>query len=186
MSASTTVEDVPSGLQLWQIGGQSPIITWVVLKGVSMRLSTSGNLLVTELPQWWLRWMLSTAPQPLPQSTVLCVRIFHCSYPASVLVRMIYNFADMINWSASAKLAVIFPGFSFVTGLVLCNHQRFFCLGFFCQASASCWASKRSAVAALLWCVWILPQTVKISHDQSRIRQIDIHPLLFYTPQPTQ
>ena len=30
------------------------------------------------------------------------------------------------TWSASAKLAVIFPGFSFVTGLVLCNHQRFF------------------------------------------------------------
>ena len=37
-----------------------------------------------------------------------------------------------VTWSASAKLAVIFLGFSFVTGLVLCNHHRFFCLGFFC------------------------------------------------------
>ena len=30
------------------------------------------------------------------------------------------------TWSASSKLAVIFPGFSFVTGPVLCNNQRFF------------------------------------------------------------
>ena len=30
------------------------------------------------------------------------------------------------TWSASAKLAVIFPGISFVTGVVLCNHLRYF------------------------------------------------------------
>ena len=31
--------------------------------------------------------------------------------------------------------------------------------------------SKRNAIAALLWCAWVLPRTGKISHDQSRFRQ---------------
>ena len=30
------------------------------------------------------------------------------------------------TWSTSAKLAAFFPGFSFVTWLVLCNRKRFF------------------------------------------------------------
>ena len=35
------------------------------------------------------------------------------------------------TWYASAKLAAIFPGFSFLTGLVPCNQQHCFCLGLF-------------------------------------------------------
>ena len=75
------------------------------------------------------------------------------------------------TWSTSAKLAASFPGLSFVTWLVLCNHQRFCYLGYFCEALASCWASKRSGIAALLWCAWVLPRTVKIGHNQSRFCQ---------------
>ena len=57
-----------------------------------------------------------------PESTTLCWRA-STSFSLRTICR---------TWSASAKLAVIFPGFSFVTELVLCNHQRFFCLGFLC------------------------------------------------------
>ena len=38
---------------------------------------------------------------------------------------MVLNY-KIITWSASVKLAVVFPGFSFVTWLVLCSHQPIF------------------------------------------------------------
>ena len=93
--------------------------------------------------------------------------------------------SNITTWSASAKLAVIFPGFSFVTGLVLCNHQRFFLsrvllLGFGKLLSIKMKCHCRFVVM----CVGFTTNCQNKS--QSKSLPPDIHPLLFYTPRPTQ
>ena len=60
------------------------------------------------------------------------IGIVRLRFTSTVAPRYLMMGTIIITWSASAKFAVIFPGFSFVTGHVLCNQQRFFCLGFFC------------------------------------------------------
>ena len=62
-----------------------------------------------------------------------CMRAYVCECRIVCVTESHGGINNIIyTWSASAKLAIIFPGFSFATGLVLRTHQRFFCLGFFC------------------------------------------------------
>ena len=55
------------------------------------------------------------------------------------------------TWCGSAKLAFIFPDFSFVTGLVLCNSQRFFSVY---SSSARLWQASehKKEVSLLRYC----------------------------------
>ena len=87
------------------------------------------------------------------------------------------------TWSASAKLAVIFPGFSFVTELVLCNHQRFFLsrillLGFGKLLSIK----KKYRCHFVEMCVGF--NTNCQNKSQSKSLPPDIHPLLFTRHDP--
>ena len=89
------------------------------------------------------------------------------------------------TWSASAKLAVIFPGFSFATGLVLCNYWRFFLssvllLGFGKLLSLK----KKCHCRFVVMCVGF---TTNCQHkSRSKSLPPGIHQLLFHTPRPTQ
>ena len=109
----------------------------------------------------------------------VCVCVCLCAY---VCVRTCVTAG---TWSASAKLAVIFPGFSFVTELVLCNHQRFFLsrvllLGF----GKLLTINKKCHCRFVVMCVGF--STNCQNKSRSKSLQPDIPPLLFYMPRPTQ
>ena len=98
--------------------------------------------------------------------------------------RLVLGPSQWRTWSASAKLAVIFPGISFVTGLVLCNHLHFFLsrvllLGFGKLLSIK----KKCHFRFVVMCVGFTTNCQNKSWSKSL--PPDIHPLLFYTSRPT-
>ena len=105
--------------------------------------------------------------------------LFDCRYLHKICAAM------HTTWCGSAKLAFIFPGFSFVTGLVLCNSQRFFpsrvlLLDFGKLLSIK----KKCHCLVIATCRGFTMNCQNMSVSKSLLP--DIHPLLVYMPQPTQ